>query len=115
MIFARTLLISLLLASLFLPVADAQQFRPFSGIGVVIIRPLNRESPVASAPIPFYRDPGVARIAERPAVEIPTLSSILKMPAGEYPLAVMGKKGNWLRIAYDDAGREGWVGLARCT
>jgi hypothetical protein len=25
----------------------------------------------------------------------------------------MGKKGNWMRIAYDDAGREGWVEMAR--
>ena len=113
MIFMRTLLIFLFLASFFLPSAGAQQFRPLSGSGVVIIRPLNPESPVAPEPIPFYRDPGVARIADRPAGEIPSLSSILKMPVGEYPLAVMGKKGNWLRIAYDDAGREGWVEMAR--
>lgn len=114
MIFARTLLISLLLTPLWLCTATgAQQLRPLSGSGLVIIRPLNPESPVAPAPISFYRDPGVARITERPAAEIPSLSSILKMPAGEYPLAVMGKKGNWLRIAYDDAGREGWMEMAR--
>jgi len=109
----RTLFIGLLLALLFLPAAGAQQFRPFSGSGVVIVRPLNPESKVAPVPIPFYSDPGVARIVERPAAGIPNLSSILKTPAGEYPLAVMEKKGNWLRIAYDDAGREGWVERAR--
>jgi hypothetical protein len=113
MIFMRTLLISLILASLFLPAADARQSRPFSGSGVVIIRPRNPENPVAPAPITFYRDPGVARAAERPVVQLPSLNAILKMPAGEYLLPVMGKKGNWLRIAYDDAGREGWVELAR--
>jgi hypothetical protein len=113
MIFMRTLLISILLMPLLLPAAGAQQSRPFSGSGVVIIRPLNPESPVAPAPIPFYRDTGVSRITERPAADIPGLSSILKTPAGEYPLAVMGKKGNWLRIAYDGAGREGWMEMAR--
>jgi SH3-like domain-containing protein len=113
MTLVRTLFISLFLTFIFQPAADAQQFRPFCGSGVVIIRPFNPESTVAPASIPFYRDPGVARIVERPAPGIPSLSSILKMPAGEYPLAVMGKKGNWLRIAYDDAGREGWVEKAR--
>jgi hypothetical protein len=113
MIFVRTLLISIMLAELFLPAAEAQQLSPFSGSGVVIIRPLNPESQVAQASISFYRDPGVARISERAAAVIPSLSSILKMPAGEYYLAVMGKKGKWLRIAYDDAGREGWVEMAR--
>jgi len=113
MIFIRTLLISLLLASLFLPAADALQSRPFSGSGVVIIRTRNPENPVAPALITFYRDPGVARAAERPVAQLPSLTAILKMPAGEYLLPVMGKKGDWLRIAYDDAGREGWVELAR--
>jgi hypothetical protein len=113
MIFVRTLLISLFLASLFLSAADARQPSPFSGSGVLIIRPRNSENPVAAAPITFYHDPGVARTAERPVAELPSLSAILKMPVGEYPMAVMGKKGNWLRIAYDDAGREGWVEMAR--
>lgn len=113
MIFARSLLIFLFLASLFLPAANAQQPRPYSGSGVMIIRPLRQVSPAGPAPIPFYRDPGVERIAERIAGAIPLLSSILKTPAGEYPVAVMGKKGNWMRIAYDDAGREGWVEMAR--
>lgn len=112
-IFVRTLLISLFLVPLFVPAAGARQFRPYSGKGVVIIRSLNQESPVAPAPIPLYRDPGVARVSERPAGEIPRLSSVLNMPAGEYPLAVMNKKGNWLLIAYDDAGREGWIEMAR--
>lgn len=113
MILMRTLLISFILMLLFLSTAGAQQFRPFTGSGVAIVRSLNPESPIAPAPVPFYRDPGVARIAERHAKDFPSLSSIIRMPAGEYPLAVMGKKGEWLRIAYDDAGREGWVQKAR--
>jgi hypothetical protein len=87
--------------------------RPFSGYGVLIIRPFNSESPGNPAKLTFYREPGVERVAVRAVNEIPTLSSILPMPAAEYPLAVMGKSGNWMLIAYDDAGREGWVEMAR--
>jgi hypothetical protein len=109
----RALIISLCLAQIPLPVFSVQQPRPYSGSGVMIIRPLRQVRPAEPATIPFYRDPGVARIAERVVGEIPLLFSILKTPAGEYPVAVMGKKGNWMRIAYDDAGREGWVEMAR--
>jgi hypothetical protein len=91
----------------------ATQPRPFSGCGVLIIRPFNSENPGNPATLTFYREPGVERVAVRPVNEIPTLSSILPLPAPEYPLAVMGKRGNWMLIAYDDAGREGWVEAAR--
>ncbi len=93
--------------------ASAQQARPFSGRGVVVIRPIDPQMRAAATPIPFYRDPGVGRIAEFSAARIPGLSTILDLPAGEFPLAVMAKKGSWLLIAYDDAGREGWVEMAR--
>jgi hypothetical protein len=109
----RALIISLCLALTPLPAMSVQQPRPYSGSGVMIIRPLRQGRPADPAPIPFYRDPGVERIAERVVGGIPLLSSILKTPTGEYPVAVMGKKGNWMRIAYDDAGREGWVEMAR--
>jgi len=90
-----------------------QQSRPISGSGLVIVRPLNPDRKAEAPVITFYREPGVSRISEISVREIPRLSFILEMPPGEYPLAVMGKKGNWLRIAYDDAGREGWVAMAR--
>ncbi|HTP65368.1 MAG TPA: hypothetical protein VMJ66_08260 [Geobacteraceae bacterium] len=93
--------------------ASPGQIRPYSGCGVLIVQPLNPDRPGDTGPVPFYREPGVARIAELSAGEIPSLSSVLTMSAGEYALAVMEKKGNWLRIAYDDAGREGWVEKAR--
>jgi hypothetical protein len=111
--FLRALIIAICLVLTPLPALSEQQPRPYSGSGVMIIRPLQQVRPAGPAPIPFYRDPGVERIAERIAGAIPLLSSILKTPAGEYPVAVMGKKGNWMRIAYDDAGREGWVEMAR--
>jgi hypothetical protein len=109
----RAAIIFLCLALTAVALPGATQPRPFSGSGVLIIRPFNSDAPGNPAQLTFYREPGVERIAVRPVYEIPTLSSILPLPAAEYPLAVMGKRGNWMLIAYDDAGREGWVEMAR--
>jgi hypothetical protein len=109
----RVLITFLCLALIPVAAEGAQQPRPYSGSGVIIIRPFSPERPVDSELIPFYRDPGVERIAERSVRGIPILSSVLNMPPGEYPLVVMAKKGSWMRIAYDDAGREGWVEMSR--
>ncbi len=93
--------------------ANALQNRPFTGCGVVVVRTLDPERRAAIPSLPFYREPGVGRIAELSIHDIPGLSSVLDAPSGEFPLAVMAKKGSWLLIAYDDAGREGWVDMAR--
>jgi hypothetical protein len=109
----RAAIIFLCLALTPVAVMGGTQPRPFSGYGVLIIRPFNSDSPGNPATLTFYREPGVERVAVRTVKEIPMLSSILPLPAAEYPLAVMGKRGNWMLIAYDDAGREGWVEMAR--
>jgi hypothetical protein len=102
------ILMSLFLALIPLLSPAAPPPRPFAGEGILIVRPFGFAS---STPIEFilYREPGVGRIAERSVAEMPLLSSLVQLPDGEYPMAVMGKKGEWLRVAYDDAGREGWV------
>ena len=109
----RAAIIFLCLACIPVAAAGAAQPRPFSGYGLLIIRPFNTEQPANPAPLTFYREPGVERIAVRAVGDIPLLSSVLPPAAAEYPLAVMGKRGNWMLIAYDDAGREGWVEMAR--
>jgi len=109
----RVLFIFLFL--LLLPVmgAGAPQPRPFTGIGLLIVRHFNPAFSSTPLSLTLYREPGVGRIGERPVTEIPLLSSLLSQPANEYPVAVMGKKGNWMLVAYDDAGREGWVEMSR--
>jgi hypothetical protein len=109
----RAAIIFLCLALTAAAALGVTQPRPLSGSGLLIIRPFNIDSPGNPAQLTFYREPGVERIAVRPVNEIPTLSSILPLPTAEFPLAVMGKRGNWMLIAYDDAGREGWVEMAR--
>jgi hypothetical protein len=89
------------------------QTRPVTGIGVLIVRNFNPDTSNAPPVLVFYQEPGVGRICERSVSAIPLLSSFTSLPAGEFPVASMGKKGDWQLIAYDDAGREGWVRLAR--
>jgi hypothetical protein len=61
------------------------------------------------ADIPIYQAPGVGRFAEIEGNELPQLTPALNIPDGKYAAAVMEKQGDWLRVVYDDAGREGWI------
>ena len=86
--------------------------RPYTGQGILIISSSSRKGMIPGN-IVFYHEPGIGRVAERPLGEIPLLSTAINLSAGEYAAAVMGKKGNWLKIAYDEADREGWIELDR--
>lgn len=108
----RILTIYILLSLLPVLSQAASPPRPFTGQGVLIVRPLDPDSATPPS-FTLYREPGVGRIAEHPMADMPRLSSHLNLSAGEYPLAVMGKKGEWLLVAFDDAGREGWVKMSR--
>ncbi|AJE04520.1 SH3 domain-containing protein [Geobacter pickeringii] len=82
--------------------------RPEAGIGILFIRPPPADRDGGSPLVVLYREPGVSRIGEWRAASLPLLS----LPAeegGGIPVAVMAKRGAWFRVAYDDAGRSGWV------
>ncbi len=107
-------MISLILLMLALPALGAPpKPRPYTGSGLLIIRSDPSSETGITGSLTIYREPGVGRIAEPGYGEIPLLTRIVEPAAGEYPVAVMGKKGEWLKIAYDGAGREGWLEMAR--
>ena len=95
------------------PAYGAQPVRPFAGIGLLIIRPLSAENAVESNAVVFYEDPGIKRVAALNARDIPRVIPDADTAQSESAIAVTGKKGEWLKIAYDDAGREGWVRMKR--
>jgi hypothetical protein len=110
----RYILVCSLIIILFAVAASGEwRVRPVTGRGVLIIRSFNPDTSNAPPVLIFYQEPGVGRICERSVSSVPLLSSFISLPAGEFPVASMGKKGEWLLIVYDDAGREGWVRLAR--
>jgi len=91
-------LLSLLALLACLPVQAAPlKPRPFSGIGVLTL--------AQKAPLVVYAEPGVQRIAEFSPSQLPLLARSNQ----ELMLSTAGAKGGWLRIAYDEAGREGWI------
>jgi hypothetical protein len=103
---------SLMLLQFFLALAShgaLPKLRPYTGSGLLLMRTPAPREPDTPATLIFYREPGIGRVVERGYGDIPLLSQIVEFPPGEYPAAVMGKKGAWLKIAYDEAGRAGWI------
>jgi hypothetical protein len=87
----------------------AQPPRPYTGIGLLTIRPFVQERAADAVSLSLYAYPGVKRVTEIKTAAIPALEPIIRVTSGEYAIGVTGKKGNWVRIVYDDAGREGWL------
>jgi len=76
--------------------------RPPAGVGVLAVGP---GPGAAENGILIYREPGVGRIAEVSGADLPGLAGTAAQPL----VAVRARRGAWCRIAYDDAGREGWI------
>ena len=81
--------------------------RPDTGIGTLVVSAL----PDATEPpeLILYREPGIGRIAAKSAASFPHLATPLKAPSGQYPLVVTARKGGWLQVIHDDAGRAAWL------
>uniref|UniRef100_A0A831U394 Uncharacterized protein n=1 Tax=Geobacter metallireducens TaxID=28232 RepID=A0A831U394_GEOME len=81
--------------------------RPDTGIGILVVSAF----PGMAGPpeLILYREPGVGRIAAKGAASFPHLAIPLKAPSGEYPLVVTARKGGWLEVIHDDAGRTAWL------
>ena len=76
--------------------------RPYSGCGVLTLQLAPGAEP---PPIAVYAEPGLQRIALLEIAALPRLSGENEEPR----LAVGASRGGWLRLAFDDAGREGWI------
>ena len=86
--------------------------RPYTGRGLLIITGLPQENGPPGRLI-LYREPGVGRVADKPLADLPLLTRIIKTVSGDYPVAVLTKKGDWLQVAYDEGGRSGWLEMQR--
>lgn len=84
--------------------------RPYTGIGMLLL-PFAANDP--NDPLPLYEEPGLARLGSLNPDRIPRYDWIFGTASSASPLIVTGRKGSWLRVAYDDAGREAWLNPAR--
>ena len=86
------------------------KMRPYTGIGMLML-------PVASDDLndtlTLYEEPGLSRLGSLNPGKIPRYDWIFGASPVAIPLIVTGRKGPWLRVAYDDAGREAWLNPAR--
>jgi hypothetical protein len=103
-----SLLLVLVLSSSSYSAASPPKMRPYSGIGVVFLNgadsSFNRVEPLY-----LYEEPGIFRQGELSRAIIPVNEWIFGLQKDRIPLIVMARKGSWLRVCYDDAGREAWL------
>jgi hypothetical protein len=104
-LFALLLLVSLLLP----PPLHAARMRPYAGIGVLLLPISPTPAQEALGELPLYDQPAMVRLGTLSRTTIPRLEWLLDMAPESVPVVVMARRGEWLRVTYDDAGREGWV------
>jgi hypothetical protein len=90
--------------------STAQKMRPYAGIGILV---LPAAADDLTPPPSLYEEPGLSRLGSLLPGKVPRYDWILGATADVTPLIVTGRKGPWLRVAYDDAGREAWLNPAR--
>ena len=90
--------------------ATPPKMRPYAGIGILVL-PVAADNP--SNPLPLYEEPGLSRLGSLNPGRVPKYEWIFGAAPVAAPLIVTGRKGPWLRVAYDDAGREAWLNPAR--
>jgi hypothetical protein len=87
-----------------------RKMRPYVGIGILLL-PLKNSAPAVH--LPLYEEPALSRLGELNWTKIPAFDWIFGQSPVEQPLIVMARKGTWLRVTYDDAGREAWLNPPR--
>lgn len=110
MMLRRSLTILAVLISLCPMLAAARPApRPETGIGLLVVRPAAGDAASVPAPLVIYREPGIGRLGARSPAKMHSLTTVVRTASGEYPLTVTATRLDWLKIVYDDAGREGWI------
>lgn len=81
--------------------------RPYTGIGLLLLK-INPGVESMAEPLFLYEQPGIFRSAELNVGNVPPHDWIFGANSAIVPLFVMSRKGSWLEVVYDDAGREAW-------
>lgn len=88
--------------------AEPVKMRPYSGIGIVSL-PASSVNKENELPVHLYRQPGLSRIGALDCSKLSGNDWIFGARSDSVRLIVMARKGDWLRVSYDDAGREAWI------
>lgn len=88
--------------------ANPPRMRPYAGIGVVIFSNIGRVQST-ELQLPMYEEPGLSRVGILNNSRISGNEWVFGLYSATSPLIVSTRKGDWLRVFYDDAGREAWI------
>lgn len=108
MVYARCLVVLLLMLLLgdtgsAVSAAPPLRMRPYTGIGLVVFNAPRQA-------LQLYEEPGLVRTGTLTSPWTSGNEWIFGIADGGVPLVVSSRKGEWLRVYYDDAGREAWIG-----
>lgn len=84
--------------------------RPYTGIGVVFFT-LSGHAGTQYPELQMYEEPGLSRVGRLKSSRLPGNEWIFGTEEIVPPLIVAARKGDWLQVFYDDAGRKSWVEL----
>jgi hypothetical protein len=85
------------------------KMRPYSGIGLLLLAPLTEVQAELAEPSLLYEEPSLFRIGRLETSNVPAYEWIFGAADNSPRLIVTSRKGGWLRVVYDDAGREAWL------
>jgi hypothetical protein len=91
------------------PLQAPQQMRPYSGIGVLLLAVEKGRNNGLQEPLYLYEEPAVLRIGALDIGQALPYEWIFSRNVSWLPLIVTARKGDWLRVVYDDADRLGWL------
>jgi hypothetical protein len=89
--------------------AAPPRMRPYTGIGLVVFSQSDTAQD-ENLQVPLYEEPGIYRVGMLNSSRLSGNEWIFGLQVGAPPLIVSARKGDWLRVFYDDAGREAWIG-----
>lgn len=112
-VFVRTLSIFLIFFVAGMPgpagfAASPPPMRPYTGIGLVVF-PQSGDAPNQGLQVQLYEEPGLSRLGVLNGSGLSGNEWIFTRQGELLPLIVSARKGEWLRVYYDDAGREAWI------
>lgn len=90
-------------------IVKSTKMRPYTGIGVLELSALQESAADQPEPLPFYEEPAIARTGKLEWSRMPANEWIFGVRKSTVSLIVTSKKGNWLRVIYDDSGKEAWL------
>lgn len=110
---ATIMLLIFLLPPLSAGAQNHGKLRPYTGIGVLLLSVARGEEGEMLEPLYLYHEPAISRLGELNSGMVPPYEWIFGMSSMKMLLIVTARRGNWLRVVYDDAGREGWMMVQR--